>query len=347
MQKKHPAPDAAKNLKNRPKTKLKAKPGQPAQPTEKKGPHPRNRHLGRYDFPQLIACRPELATFVAPNAYGDDSIDFANPEAVRALNGALLKLQYGIDGWNIPARYLCPPIPGRADYLHYLADLLARSNGGVVPHGTAIRVLDIGVGANCIYPLIGHSEYGWSFVGTDIDRAALASAQATLDANASHRFAIELRRQTSREDIFKGVVHHDELFDLTLCNPPFHSSLDEARAGSERKWKNLGKEAPSSKPPTLNFGGQNSELCCPGGEAGFVSRMIAESVHVQNNCLWFSALVSKATSLPAIYRALKQAGVRKNLTIEMSQGQKKSRIVAWTFLAERQQQAWRNQNRGD
>ena len=211
--------------------------------------HPRNRHDGRYDFKQLVDCSPELATFVAPNAYGDASIDFANPDAVRALNRALLKQNYGIAGWDLPSRYLCPPVPGRADYLHYLADLLATSNGGVIPHGQGIRVLDIGVGANCVFPLIGYSEYGWRFVGTDIDRAALACAQATIDANGGYRDAIELRFQASRPAIFKGVLHADDLFDLTLCNPPFHASMDDARTGTERKWKNLGKAAPDTSDP--------------------------------------------------------------------------------------------------
>jgi 23S rRNA (adenine1618-N6)-methyltransferase len=219
---------------------------------------------------------------------------------------------------------------------------LAQSNGGVIPRGAAIRVLDIGVGANCIYPLIGHSEYGWRFVGTDIDRAALACARAIADANSGHRAAIELRFQASRLDVFRGVLQADELFDLVLCNPPFHASIGAAGAGSARKWKHLGKGAPGEKPPLLNFGGQSDELCCAGGEAGFISRMIAESVLMPNSCLWFTTLVAQAASLPAIYRALKKAGVHESRTINMAQGQKKSRIVAWTYLNERQRQAWRN-----
>ena len=312
---------------------------------EKKGLHPRNRYGGRYDFAQLIAASPELAAFVAPNPYGDESIDFADPGAVKALNRALLKYSYGITGWDLPPHYLCPAIPGRADLLHHLADLLAQSNGGVVPYGPAIRVLDIGVGANCIYPLIGHGEYGWSFVGTDIDRAALACAQANADAN--YREAIELRLQPTPLNVFKGVLQPDELFDLVLCNPPFHASIDDARTGSARKWKNLGKGATGDKAPLLNFGGQGAELCCAGGEEGFISRMIAESAQISNTCLWFSTLVAKATNLPVVYRALKAAAVHDSRTIEVAQGQKKSRIVAWTYLNMRQQQAWRNSRRGE
>lgn len=320
-------------------------PGAPA--SGKPDLHPRNRLRGRYAFSELLASSPSLMPFVLRNAYGDDSIDFADAAAVRALNAALLKRHYGIVDWAIPPQYLCPPIPGRADYLHYLADLLAESNGGIVPCGEAIRVLDVGVGANCVYPLIGHGEYGWSFVGSDIDRVALAAAQATVDANGGYRNAIELRFQASRLAIFAGLVQTTELFDLVMCNPPFHASLDEARAGTERKWQNLGRHAADGRAPVLNFGGQSAELCCAGGESGFVGRMLVESVRSAGNCLWFSALVSKASNLTAVYRALNAAGVHESRTIEMTQGQKKSRIVAWTFFNERQRQAWRNQRRGE
>lgn len=309
-------------------------------PAEKSSMHPRNPHRGRYDFKQLVAAAPELAAFVSLNDYGDESIDFSNPLAVKSLNRALLQKVYGIKEWDIPAQYLCPPIPGRADHLHFLADLLADSNGGVIPRGNAIRVLDIGVGANCVYPLIGQREYGWQFVGSDIDAAAIANAQRIVDANGLSE-AISLRLQASPAAIFAGVVKPDELFDLSMCNPPFHASLAEARSGTQRKWKNLGVEANKKKIPVLNFGGQSMELCCEGGEEAFVCRMIEESARLRGSCLWFTTLISKSASLPGVYRAIKYAGAVENRTIEMAQGQKKSRIVAWTFLDKAQQQAWR------
>lgn len=307
---------------------------------EKNTLHPRNPHRGRYDFKQLIATSPYLAPFVAPNQYGDESIDFADPAAVKALNRALLNLVYDIREWDIPPQYLCPPIPGRADYLHFLADLLAAGNGGVIPRGNSVRVLDIGAGANCIYPLIGQREYGWQFVGSDVDAAAIANAQRIVDANGLGD-TITLRLQTSPAAVFKGVVQPDEVFDLTMCNPPFHVSLAEAAAGTQRKWKNLGRAAGKQKAPVLNFGGQGAELFCEGGEEVFVRRMIAESARLRGHCLWFTTLVSKSASLPAVYRALKQAGALQHKTIEMAQGQKKSRLVAWTFLDAKLQQEWR------
>lgn len=276
------------------------------------------------------------------NAHGELGIDFADPAAVKALNRALLKDSYGIQAWEIPPQNLCPAVPGRADYVHYLADLLAASNRGVIPNNKFIQVLDIGTGVNCIYPLIGHSEYGWRFVATDINAASLENAQAILDANPALAQHITLRLQPSPNAIFSGIVFDDEWFDLTLCNPPFHASLAEASAGTQRKWKNLGKQgAETTSNPGLNFGGQDAELWCIGGEEAFIQRMIGESAQVHTRCFWFTTLVSKSASLPGIYAALKRAGVQEHKTIAMSQGQKQSRFVAWTFLNPAQQAGWR------
>jgi 23S rRNA (adenine1618-N6)-methyltransferase len=317
------------------------RPAQPKPAVNKGQLHPRNRHQGRYDFPALIASSPELAAFVIINPYGKQSIDFANPAAVKVFNRALLKQHYGIAHWDIPADYLCPPIPGRADYLHYLADLLASCNGGEIPRGARVRALDIGVGANCIYPLLGHREYAWQFLGTDIAASAIASAKAIVQSNPGLGAAIELRQQVDATHILQGLLHTDERFDLSLCNPPFHASAEEASSGSKRKWRNLGKLDPKRKLPVLNFGGQAAELWCQGGEAAFVSRLIQESAQVPEQVLWFSTLISKASNLPGVYSALKQAGAREVRTVEMAQGQKQSRFVAWTYLTPEQQQSWR------
>ncbi|WP_342654527.1 23S rRNA (adenine(1618)-N(6))-methyltransferase RlmF [Pseudomonas sp. F3-2] len=312
----------------------------PAAPREKASLHPRNRHQGHYDFPRLIKSSPELGKFVITNPYGKESIDFANPAAVRVFNRALLKAFYGIAHWDIPADYLCPPIPGRADYVHFLADLLAERNEGVIPRGAAIKALDVGTGANCVYPLIGHSEYGWHFLGSDIDKIALASATTIVKANQLGK-AIGVREQSNRKYILAGLLERDERFDITLCNPPFHASQEEALRGSQRKWRALGKADPKRKLPVLNFGGQAAELWCEGGEARFVAQLIAESAQVSGQVLWFSTLVSKASNLPLIQSTLKKTGALESHVVEMSQGQKQSRFVAWTFHDKARQAAWR------
>ncbi|WP_410499582.1 23S rRNA (adenine(1618)-N(6))-methyltransferase RlmF [Chitinibacter sp. S2-10] len=298
-------------------------------PAAKAGLHPRNLHRGRYDFAALIAASGELSAFVAKNAYGDDSIDFANPQAVKALNRALLKHFYGIEQWGTPEGYLCPPIPGRADYVHTLADLLAGQ--GKIPRGNAVRGLDIGVGANAIYPILGRASYGWSFVGSDIDPVSLANAAQIFAHNPVLAGGLETRLQAKPQQIFHGVIQSDDYFDFTLCNPPFHASQADAAAGSNRKLRNLGLARGNDKQPRLNFAGQHNELWCEGGESRFIGRMIAESADFAAQVGWFTTLVSKSENLPAIYRALKTLAACEVQTLTMAQGQKVSRIVAWRF----------------
>lgn len=288
--------------------------------------HPRNRHQGHYDFPLLIKKDPELAKFVAPTRHGPLSIDFAQPEAVKALNRALLIHYYGLQYWDIPAGYLCPPIPGRADYVHAVADLLSESSRDrKIPLGPQTRGLDIGVGSNCIYPIIGFGEYGWSFVGADVDTVALASAARIIQLNPDLAPVVELRRQPSTSHFFRGIVNNGEHFAFSVCNPPFHASPQDAAAGSARKWKNLGRR------PNLNFGGQANELWYPGGEVAFIRGLIDESREFGSQIDWFTTLVSKESSLPAIAQTIAKIKASHKRVIPMGQGQKKSRLVAWTF----------------
>lgn len=308
-------------------------------PTIKPGLHSRNRHRERYDFKELIESCPELAPFVKVNVYNDESIDFSDPEAVKMLNKALLNHYYYIDFWNIPPGYLCPPIPGRADYIHHIADLLGSGNNGEIPTGVQIKCLDIGVGANCVYPIIGSKEYGWSFVGTDIDPVAIESARNIVALNPILHEKIELRLQTNPKDIFRGTIHKDERFELTICNPPFHASLAAAQSGTMRKLNNLNPKRITK--PILNFGGQNNELWCVGGEEGFANEMILESKQFAASCFWFSTLISKDSNIKSVYYELKKADAFEVKTIPMGQGNKISRIVAWTFLTQEQQKEWR------
>ena len=297
--------------------------------------HPRNQHSEGYDFVRLVAQTPELEAFAIRNPVGQTTIDFQDVGAVRMLNRALLKTHYNIDFWDIPAGYLCPPIPGRVDYIHHLADLLAESNNQEIPRGRHVKALDIGTGASLVYPLTGQSEYGWHFTGVDIDEGAIKSARMICQLN---ELKITLRQQNNRENIFRGVITPKDLFHVSMCNPPFHSSMEKANKGTQRKWANLGK-GQSSK---LNFGGQNAELWCPGGEIKFIARMVEQSMEYTQQCLWFTSLVSKKDNLQPLHRILGKAGVADYKVVEMAQGQKTSRFIAWTFMKKKQRSLFAN-----
>lgn len=296
---------------------------------DKPGLHPRNRHHDRYDLPVLCQACPELTPFLTLTPTGEQTINFADAGAVKALNKALLAHFYAVSHWDIPDGFLCPPVPGRADYVHHLADLLGETTGAIPRQAD---VLDIGVGANCIYPLIGVHEYGWRFTGTEVTTEAFASAQAIVNGNAGLSRAIRLRRQRDPNAFFAGIIHPNDRYDASMCNPPFHDSAAAAQRGSDRKRRNLG----ITEGDKLNFGGQNQELWCEGGEVAFIIRMIEESQKFSRQVMWFTSLVSRGENLPPLYRALTAVGAVKVVKKEMAQGQKQSRFIAWTFLSDEQ-----------
>lgn len=280
--------------------------------------HPRNKHQNRYDLKALTSAVPELQDFVKKNEYGIETIDFSDVRAVKMLNKALLKTQYDISFWDIPDEFLCPPVPGRADYIHSAADLFPSPKG--------LRVLDIGTGANCIYPLIGVREYGWKFVGSDVNQRALNNAQEIVNKNKLNS-EIQLRFQKDQKKIFTNIILPEEKFDLVICNPPFHESREEALSGTIRKWKNLGKKHLGNK---LNFGGQEQELWFPGGERAFITNIIKEGQDFRAQIKFFTVLVSKEKNLLHLQNIIRNCGARGHV-LEMGQGNKKSRLLYWTY----------------
>lgn len=295
---------------------------------EKSSLHTRNLHRNPYDFDQLISCVPELKHYVFVNAYQTRTINFSLPQAVKLLNKALLEYFYNIKDWDIPDANLCPPIPGRADYVHYIADLLTEQSA-TIPTGTSIKGLDIGAGANLVYPLIAHASYGWEMYGTDINEASLKNAREILDRNPALVPAIRLKQQPDSDHIFTNIIGPDDQFTFTMCNPPFHDSEESAMKGNIRKTKNLKKG--KQKQPLLNFGGQQSELWCEGGEITFITNMINESFLYQSQVLWFTCLVSKKDNLPRLTALLKKYNADYKI-VDMAQGQKVSRMLAWRFV---------------
>ncbi|HIF6200707.1 TPA: 23S rRNA (adenine(1618)-N(6))-methyltransferase RlmF [Vibrio parahaemolyticus] len=316
----------------------------------KSGLHESNAHRGRYDFKKLIASEPSLASFVIKNPKGEDSINFSDPNAVKMLNKALLTAYYDIDFWDIPEHYLCPPIPGRADYIHRVAELLDGEVKGKYRHQN-VRALDVGVGANCIYPIVGVTQYGWHYTGSDVDPKSIESATDIVERNVALNGKIELVQQMSESHIYRGVIQPNDRFEVTTCNPPFHRSAEDVAMGSQRKLDNLKANQrkkgvkPQNSPvkqgkPTLNFGGQNAELWCEGGEAAFIRRMANESQAFSSQVLWFTTLISKKDNVRPMRKQLEKLGVKAIRVVEMSQGQKISRFMAWSFMDKQQRKTW-------
>ncbi|MDG3084974.1 23S rRNA (adenine(1618)-N(6))-methyltransferase RlmF [Vibrio hannami] len=315
------------------------------------GLHKSNKHRGRYNFDALVTSLPELKKHIIKNPKGEKSINFSDPESVKMLNKALLAHHYMIKEWDIPRGYLCPPIPGRADYVHRVASLLENESSKLAHK--KVNALDIGVGANCIYPIVGAVDYGWNYIGSDIDPISVKTANTIAKGNPVLKNKIECRLQSESRYLFKNIIKPGEYYHITTCNPPFHKSLQEAQQGTDRKLKNLNankkKKGQSAvqdmkgKQAKLNFGGQKAELWCPGGEAAFIKNMAFESKVFAEQVLWFSTLVSKKENVRWMRKNLEKAGATEVHIEEMSQGQKKSRFIAWTFKDSAQRKKWLEQ----
>jgi 23S rRNA (adenine1618-N6)-methyltransferase len=293
--------------------------------------HKNNKHSEGYDFELLVKSTPELEEFVFTNSYGNVTIDFAKPKAVKLLNTALLKAHYGINYWEFPDANLCPPIPGRAEYIHILNNLLKKPRVK-----EDITILDIGTGATCIYPLLGQAEYGWRFIASEIDKQAMKSAQKILIKNKFTK-SITLRYQDNEQNILTGILKPNEKVSAVMCNPPFYKDEAEANESTLLKQKGLGKQTDTV---VRNFSGTEKELWYPGGEKAFVHNYLYQSSLLKTNCFWYTCLVSKTQHVLSMETSLKKLGATDFKILQIALGNKISRVVAWTFLTEEEQKAF-------
>ena len=342
--------------------------------------HPRNAFQGRYNFEHLVYSYPALEQHVIVGPTGRETVDWANPDAVRALNTSLLVAHYRVNPKYsdiLPTNALMAGVPGRADYVHHIADILSKDNEGIIPKGQHVIGMDIGTGASCIYPTIATSVYGWKMIATDINQPSLESAQAIVDSN-NNQDIIDIRHQINNTSIFNGIIKKNigskkkktniEMIDFAMCNPPFYSSREDFMAESARKMEGLrkskmtrlgrnyasredtGNNATSAKSESVassnNFGGTDNELWCKGGEVEFVKRIHTESTQYWNKCLWFSSLVSRKKNANKIVKRMRKVGGggRKNQGVEMVHripiGRKEATILMWTFMDQDIRRDW-------
>lgn len=275
----------------------------------------------RYPLEAMVKTNSELKNHLIKTPKGL-SIDFSDSNAVKVLNTALLNHYYGIEYWDFPKENLVPPVPGRADYIHHIADVLdfkSRDN---------ITGIDIGTGASLIYPIIAVMEYRWNMLAVDSDKQSIQSCQKIINQNSRLKEKIKLQIQPNKNHFFKNVIKPEDKFDFSMCNPPFYSNKEEADKENIRKNRNLKNKTDSAN---RNFKGKHSEIVYPGGEKAFIKNMIKESTLFKNNIKWFSTLVSSGSNLKSIEEVLKNNKISSYKIIDNSHGSKKSRIIFWTF----------------
>jgi hypothetical protein len=185
----------------------------------------------------------------------------------RELTRAILLDQFNLT-IELPPGHLCPPIPNRLQYvhiLHYIITLLPThhknttattatptndmmsstissavdiTTNSILHSDKRIRVLDIGTGTSCIYPLLGYKQYGWSFVGTDIDPAAAECAARNVSMNSLHESIQVLLVSSSQElqeclcaRVFASLAVNDE--ELAVNDEDNNDAINDANEGGD------------------------------------------------------------------------------------------------------------------
>ena len=281
--------------------------------------HPDNPFEKEYNFNGLIQSHPKLSEFIIVGKSDRKSIDFGDSKAIIALNTALLKRTFDVN-WELKPGHLCPALPGRLDYLIHVKDLLD------APSEKPITMLDIGTGASLIYPLLATAAFDWNCTASEVDIDSIEFAKKLLLLNPNLK-TTTLRNQRFKSKIFHHVMEENDYFDLVVCNPPFYKTQSEAEQRNIRKNKNLHNNESISH----NFGGHSNELWYKGGEEAFIKTMASESASYGSQVGWFTCLISNSEHVKILKRYVRKANPTELRVVEMEQGNKKSRFIAWTF----------------
>lgn len=323
--------------------------------------HPRNKYSDKPpDFSLLASLYPSFEPYIFYSRDGHPKIDWTNFNATRELTRVLLLHDHSLNWW-IPDGHLCPTVPNRSNYIHWIEDLLSSD---VIPNshreGDVIKGFDIGTGANCIYPLLGASLLGWSFVGSDVTDAAVEWAEKNATNNPQITGLIEIRKVDNEE---KASCSETSCSGMSTngqsCKNYKGVSVDIEPSTSSSGATNIYHGPPvllgvvkdgekfdfcmcnppffetmeeAGLNPKTSCGGTPAEMVCPGGEQAFISRIIQDSVQLKHSFQWFTSMVGRKSNLKVLISKLWEVEVSVVKTTEFVQGQTSRWGLAWSFV---------------
>lgn len=282
--------------------------------------HARNRYKDKPpDFAYLASKYPDFKQHIQISLSGRVSLNFKDPEAVRALTCTLLREDFGLC-IDIPLERLIPTVPLRLNYIHWVEDLIGHQDSD---KSTLRRGIDIGTGASCIYPLLGATLNGWYFLATEVDDMCFNYAKKNVERNNLSDLikVVKVPQKTLLMDALKE--ESEIVYDFCMCNPPFFANQLEAKGVNSR---NSRRPPPSS----VNTGGI-TEIMAEGGELEFVKRIIHDSLQLKRRLRWYSCMLGKKCSLAPLKEELRIQGVPKVTFTEFCQGRTMRWALAWSF----------------
>jgi 23S rRNA A1618 N6-methylase RlmF len=250
-------------------------------------------------------------------------------EFTIALTRALLQAQFQLQLPYLESHHLCPPVPNRFFYVHWIHSSLLTMNERT---GWG---MDIGTGATCIYPLLATRCLDCNMLATDIDAQALSLAKRNVEANQMddkiHLLQVppshsqDPSRRPPGGPLQRGLAawgRPQQRFDFVMTNPPFYDPNDNSmehvapRAGDGRDRTAM----------TVSEGNY------PGGEIGFVTELLADSLRARQSSKWFSSMLGKKTSFIKLQKlVVHMLGPAHVVATEYGPGQYTRWFLAWTL----------------
>lgn len=182
--------------------------------------------------------------------------------------------------------------------------------------------IDVGVGASCIYPLLGcTARPNWKFIGTDIDDKSFNHAVYNATNNDLDR-SIRLVKTLPNEPFWDLEKLKIEKADFTMCNPPFYDSKEDMMSTFEK----------DSAPHAVCTGAE-VEMVTRGGEAAYVSSMVEESKSLSTKIQWYTSQLGKVASLPIVVKKLKELGC-SNWAVGILNPKERTRrwVIGWSWV---------------
>lgn len=282
--------------------------------------------LPPYDAVNFRALAQKDEVFKKAWQKSSGHLDFQDADTVKVLTNAILKADFGLN-LEVPGDRLCPPIPNRWNYVAWVQRLVDSTS----PHyfnrydpDRQVVGLDIGTGASAIYTMLClKTRPNWTMCATEIDKKSFDSAVRNLTLNNLVTRTKMLQTIDSNKLIPLQHLGVEKL-DFTICNPPFFTDENDMRSS-------LKGEGKSYKPNAVCTGAE-IEMVCPGGDLGFVARIVNESLLLKDMVTWYTSMLGKLTSAKSVVGLLKQHGVNNwAVGVIEAGGQTKRWIVAWSF----------------
>ncbi|CAB5210346.1 unnamed protein product [Rhizophagus irregularis] len=290
--------------------------------------HPRNKYKDNPpDFSVLAFKYPSFYPFVNYSKEGKPYIDYKNPEAARELTYCLLREDFNLF-LDIPLDTLCPPIPSRLNYIHWIEDLISSTESHEELGKNTVHGIDIGTGASCIYPLLGCTlNKNWVFLATDIDKKAVKYAKDNVHRNNLDDKITVRRNKTDKKILLNENMIKDTTikFSFCMCNPPFYENQEQYEKGVESK-------ITSSHSVCT---GSSNEMFTPGGEFQFIKDILEESLILRTKIRWYTSKIGRLETVNKIVCELKKSGIDNYVVTEFCQGLTRRWGIGWSFGSQR------------